>query len=223
MRTITVTGKGMIKIKPDTTRLIITLEGTNAEYGKALEQAASDTNQLKDMLAEFGFERDELKTINFNAEAEFESYKEKQNSREIYKKQLIGYRFRQISKIEFESDNDKLGRILYALSVSSIRPEFRISYTVKDPESAKNELLGNAIKDAKTKAAVLTSASEVKLKDIQSIDYSWGEMDFEVRPMRTIAFNEISMSPRGVDSFDIDIEPDDIEISDTVRVVWEIE
>ena len=51
---------------------------------------------------------------------------------------------------------------------------------MKDPESAKNELLGKAVKDAKEKAAVLTSAGGVTLKDIQSIDYSWGEIEFEV-------------------------------------------
>lgn len=58
--------------------------------------------------------------------------------------------------------------------------------TVKDPESAKNKLLGKAVKDAKEKAAVLTSAGDVTLKDIQSIDYSWGEIEFEVSPMNRL-------------------------------------
>ena len=31
---------------------------------------------------------------------------------------------------------------------SPLQPEFRISYTVKDPEAAKNELLNKAVQDA---------------------------------------------------------------------------
>ena len=52
-------------------------------------------------------------------------------------------------KVEFESDNNRLGKILYALTNCPVKPEFRISYTVKDPETAKNELLGKAVSDAK--------------------------------------------------------------------------
>lgn len=222
MRTIRVTGKGMIKVKPDMTRLTITLEGVNDEYSKTLEQSTKSTNDLKDILGKFGFERDDLKTLNFNVNEEYESYKEKENGREVYKNRLVGYRFKHLIKVEFESDNDRLGKILYALANSELHPEFRISYTIKDHEAAKNELLGNAVNDAKAKAVALASASEVTLKDIQSIDYSWGEIDFEVRPMRNMVCDSICV-PSGVpDSFDIDIEPDDIEVTDTVTVVWEI-
>ena len=76
-------------------------------------------------------------------------------------------------KVEFESDHDRLGKVLYALAHCPVQPEFRLSFTVKDPEAAKNELLGKAVTDAKTKAAVLTRTAGVALKDIQSIDYSW--------------------------------------------------
>ena len=51
---------------------------------------------------------------------------------------------------------------------------FYVAHTVKDPEAAKNVLLGKAIDDAKEKSSVLTQAAGVTLKAIQSIDYSWG-------------------------------------------------
>ena len=126
--------------------------------------------------------------------------------------------------MEFGSDNDRLGKVLYALANCLVKPEFRISYTVKDPEAAKNELLGKAVSDAKDKAAVLTEAAGVTLKDIQSIDYSWGEIDFEVRPMNRALMADECMAPMaaGTGGYDMDIEPDDIEVSDTVTVLWEI-
>ena len=122
-------------------------------------------------------------------------------------------------KVEFPSDNERLGKILYGLSASPVSPEFRISYVVSDPEAKKNELLEKAVQDARTKAEVLTRAAGVTLKDIWSIDYSWGEVDFEVRPM-----NELPMLSK-IDaeaSFKMDIEPDDIDMSDTVTVTWEV-
>ena len=221
MRTIRVTGKGQIKVKPDTTRITMSLEGTWPEYGETLRHSSQDTERLKDVLSAFGFERSDLKTLNFNVETEYESYKDKGT----YKQRLIGYKFTHMMKVEFPSDNDRLGKALYALANCPLKPEFRLSYTVSDPEAAKNDLLGKAVTDAKEKASVLTQAAGVTLKDIQSIDYSWGEIDFEYRPMnRMLMADECLARPMAAESpsYDMDIEPDDIEVSDTVTVLWEI-
>lgn len=222
MRTIRVTGKGQIKVKPDTTRIAMLLEGIYPEYSEALRHSSLDTEQLKDVLSAFGFERSDLKTLNFNIETEYESYKDKGT----YKQRFVGYKFRHMMKVEFLSDNDLLGKVLFALANCPVKPEFRLSYTVSDPEAAKNELLGKAVTDAKDKAAVLTQAAGVTLKGIQSIDYSWGEIDFEYKPMNGMLMaDEYLAAPMAISgtSYDMDIEPDDIEVSDTVTVIWEIE
>ncbi|MBR0040261.1 MAG: SIMPL domain-containing protein [Oscillospiraceae bacterium] len=218
MRTIRVTGKGQIKVKPDMTRITMTLTGLSEEYGESLRRSSEDTEALKDLLSGFGFERSDLKTLSFSVDTEYESYRDENND---YRQRFVGYRFNHLLKVEFASDNDRLGKILYALANCRVRPEFRISYTVSDPEAAKNMLLGKAVTDAKEKAAVLTQAGGVTLKDIQSIDYSWGEIDFECRPMRANMTVDCYEAPVAK-SYDLDIEPDDIEVSDTVTIVWEI-
>lgn len=219
MRTIRVTGKGQIKVKPDMIRITMTLTDLYKEYGEALHHSSEDTEVLKDVLTEFGFERSDLKTLSFNVDTEYESYRDRNND---YKQKFVGYRYNHILKVEFESDNDRLGKILYALANCKVKPEFRISYTVKDPEESKNLLLGKAVTDARDKAFVLTQAGGITLKDIQSIDYSWGEIDFEYRPMRGDVLMECCEAPTAK-SYSLDIEPDDINVSDTVTVVWEIE
>jgi uncharacterized protein YggE len=93
---------------------------------------------------------------------------------------------------------------------------------VSDPEAAKNELLGKAVTDAAQKVAVLTTAAGVSLREIQSIDYSWGEINFEVQPMKRMMTEDCIAAPTSTESYDMDIEPDDIEVSDTVTVIWEI-
>ncbi len=216
MRTIRVTGKGQIKVHPDMTRIVITLEGTYREYMETLRQSSEQTEVLKGMIESYGFERTDLKTLSFNVDIEYESYKEKDE----YKRRFAGYKFTHVLKLEFDSDNQRLGKILYLLAHCSLNPELRISYTVKDPEAVKNELLGKAVQDAIAKGKVLSSAAGLTLESIQNIDYSWGRVEFEVQPMdRMMA---LPVMAEGAGSYDLDIEPDDIDVQDTVTVVWEI-
>ena len=176
MRTIRVTGKGRTLVRPDMMRLSITLEGTHKDYGEALKRSSTDTETLKNLVESLGFEKTDLKTTSFDIDTEYESYEE----RGTYKQRFIGYKYEHELKLGFEADNDRLGKLVYALAGSDLNPEFSISYTVKDKEAVKNDLLERSIADAKAKAAVLSNAAGVTLKDIVSIDYSWGEMDLEI-------------------------------------------
>ncbi len=82
-------------------------------------------------------------------------------------------------------------------------------------------MLANAVADAREKATVLSQSAGVVLKDIQTIDYSWGEVRFESRLMEC-ASGGACYSPAPEGCYDMDIEPDDIDASDNVTVVWEI-
>ena len=62
MKTIRVTGRGQLKVHPDMTRITITLEGIHKDYAKTLRQSSGDTEELKTLLTQFGFERTDLKT-----------------------------------------------------------------------------------------------------------------------------------------------------------------
>ena len=218
MKTIRVTGKGQIKVHPDMTRITMTLAGKNRDYSKTLRCSSEDTEMLKDVLSSHGFERSDLKTLNFDVDTEYENYRD---SKRDYKRRFAGYSFTHTMKVEFESDNDRLGRILYSLANCPVKPEFRISYTVKEPEKVKNMLLGNAVTDAMEKAAVLSRAAGTNLKEIQTIDYSWSKIDFEVSPSDGFMLKSCAMD-EACSGLSMDIEPDDIEVTDTVTVIWEI-
>lgn len=220
MKTIRVTGKGKIKIHPDMTRITMTLDGLWPQYGDVLKHSSEDTEILKALLEKYGFKKTDLKTLNFSVDPEYESYQEQK----AWRQRLLGYRFRHVMKVEFDSDNERLGKVLYALANNKeVTPEFRISYTVKDPEASKNELLAAAVRDSQDKVKVLSEAAGVALKELQSIDYSWGEINFEVAPMNRLESKMmVCEDVEDFGSYDIDIEPDDIEVTDTVTVVWEI-
>lgn len=219
-RVIKVTGKGKISVKPDRIRLMLTLQDKRESYEETLELSTKQVEQLKDCFETLGFARTDLKTLNFDVNTEYEDY---QDTDKTWKRRFVGYKFVHAMKIEFDADNKRLGQVLYALANAPVCPEFRITYTIKDTEAAKNRLLGNAVADSKEKARVLTEAAGVKLGDVVTIDYSWGEITFSAEPMRKNMLMMDKCVASASNSYNIDIEPDDIEVSDTVTVVWKIE
>ncbi len=126
-------------------------------------------------------------------------------------------------KLEFPIEEKMLGMVLQAVPHCAGNPVFSIQYTVSDPEPVKNQLLAKAVEDLKVKAKVLSDAAGVKLGDILSVDYSWGEIDIVNRPMENLLLSESCDSDASnLGYLDEEIDPDDIDFSDTVTVVWGI-
>ena len=219
-RTIKVTGKGKISVTPDTIRMFITQTNVEQTYEGAIRESAKRKEELNEALGTLGFKREDLKTLYFDIDTKYESYQTKNNN---WKKRLVGYEYTHKIKIEFPKDNKMLGKVLGVISEIKGEPEFTIQYTISEPEKAKNELLAEAVIDSKEKAAVLAKAAGVNLGDIINIDYSWEEIDFYTRPIGNFMMRECPVEPDCENgSIDIDIEADDIDVADTVTVVWTV-
>ena len=179
-----------------------------------MEQSGRRTNALRALLAEQGFEGKALRTLSFNVK---EHYEDGEDRHGRYRRVFAGYEYSHRMKLEFPSDDAVLGRVLHALSQAEFAVEIHIGYTVSDPEAVKNELLGKAVTDAARKAEVLSRAAGLTLGQIQAVDYSWGEMDIE---LRSAELSSKCVEPLGAPM--AGFEPDDIELEDTVTVLWEI-
>ena len=213
-RTIRVKGKGKISVKPDTIKITIKAEGLRWNYDETVEQSTKDTRILRDALEKAGLDPKNLKTTYFSIDSKYESYRDKNDD---YKEKFVGYEYEHRTYIEFENDNKILGKVLYELARCDVKVKFDINYTVKDKEKVKNDLLEKAVEDSTTKAKVLAKASGVKLKEILSIDYSWGEIEIYSETMNDLMLCEAASR------YDIDIEADDIDVRDTVTITWIIE
>lgn len=220
-RTIRVTGKGNISLSPDKVRILITQSSVEQTYEMAVKASADVKNILTEALGTLGFKKEDLKTLYFNVDSETEGYQAKDKS---WKRRLIGYRYKHRMKIEFPKESDLLGKVLAVIARSSSEPEFSIEYTVSNPEAAKNELLKRAVEDSGKKAKILSEAVGTKLGDIVSIDYSWGQVEFVSRPVDTLGLDLPDVAEdEYISSIDVDIEPDDIDVSDTVTVIWSLQ
>lgn len=216
MKTIRVTGIGSVSVKPDTTSLRITFGGIYKDYEETVRQSAEKTKILREAIEKSGLPGEALKTKDFSIESEYESYRDYNND---YKKRFLGYKFYHRTQIQFPKDNKMLGRILYELSLCSVKVEFSIDYTVKDKDAVKKEVIKRAVDNSREKAEIMAIAAGVSLGEVQSIDYSWGEIDIRTSPVDKL---EVRKSYALEPSYDIDIEPDDIDLTDTVTMVWEI-
>lgn len=218
-RTIRVMGKGSLSVKPDTIRLLLTMEGHFKDYDKAVEQSAVMLEELKRICSGLDFPEDELKTLQFAINAEYESYQDRDAG---WRRRLVGYKLTHRVKQEFALDNARLGKLLYELGQAESQPEVQLEYTVRDEKKCKNELLAAAVCDARQNAEVLAGAAGVELGDIVTMDYAWKETDLLSRPMEQMMLAEPCRADREGSVYQLDIHPDDISVSDSVTVIWEI-
>jgi uncharacterized protein YggE len=218
-RTIKVTGKSNMQASPDCTRISLGISDTLKEYDACLAKSVEDMNIIVECIKRFGFERTELKTSYFAINRRTEGYRDKHDN---WKQRFVGYEYTENLNFTFKNDNERLGKILYALAHLPIIPEINISYFCTDVETIKNQLLELAIKDARKKAEVLTSASGVKLCEILDIDYSWINISLESEEMKFCKPMAIE-GCRESAAYDVDFEPDDISTDDSVRITFRIE
>lgn len=217
---IRVTGKGQISVPPDRICLTFTLEDRWDTYQEAVKASKESVEELRKIFKKLEFDEKELKTISYGIDSAYENEKNKDGE---WKRVFKGYEYSHILKIEFDLDHELLGKILSKVSKCECHPEFKIAYTIKDKESVKNELLKKAVNDSKVKAEVLAKAAVMKLNDLVSIDYSWGEIDFSVSPYeKLLDCMQLNSEEEDEDMADMRIEPDDIKASDTVTIVWKL-
>ena len=218
-RVITVKGVGTASVKPDYITLSMSVESVHKDYDKAMENAANRIEKLQEATVLSGYEKSDLKTINFAVDTRYENIKDRQGN---YRREFSGYAVIYRLKLSFDMDSKQLAKVISAISESGAKPELSIAFTVKNPEKVKEALLISATQNAKMRAELLCIASGNQLGELISIDYNWGELniisrtryemeDCIVEPMMSMA--KFSAP---------EIEPDDIDVSDTVTFSWEI-
>lgn len=217
MRTITVKGMGKVSTAPDYIVISMSLVTHKYGYEETMEDAADCLNYLNSALENVGFEKNAVKTTSFNVNTEYRSVKDKNGN---YTRVFDGYVCSHRLKVEFDFDTKRLAKTLSAISGCLADPEMSVHFTVKDPSAINKELLKSATINAKEKAEVLCEASNVELGQLLNIDYNWGEINVISRTEYDLEEKCLKYCDGGI--ADIDITPDDIDVSDTATFIWEI-
>ena len=215
-RTITVKGVGKLSLKPDYTVVSLSLKTVNKVYDTAMSKAAEALDALRKALVGIGFQKDDLKTSDFNVGIERDSVRDKDGS---YRTVFVGYAVRHQLKLEFDFDSALLSKTLGAIATCIAEPELNIQFTVKDKEAVNTALLESACANAREKAEILAKASGVALGALMTIDYNWGELHL-YSPTNYEMDTDCMVKACAAPS--MDIEPDDIDVTDSVTFVWEM-
>ena len=216
-RILTVTGLAKLSVAPDTIVLWMNTQYKNEDYDEAMRLSAEGTETLRAALEVAGFDGAELKTADFNINPEYEGRQDTMTG--AYSRRFIGYCACHRMKIAFPAENALLGKALAAVMSSGAAPEFGINYTVKDTESVKNELIKKAVADSRKKAEILAEAAGVRLGPIASINYSWSSLELVSNRM---SMDAVPLMAAKTAAPAMNIEPEDIDVSDTVTVIWSI-
>ena len=213
-KTITVKGIGKVKTKPDYINISLTLQAHAMEYNATMERAAVLLDNLRTSLVEIGFQKEDLKTSDFNVQTAYENERGKDGN---YTRRFKGYVCRHALQLSFDFNMDRLSSALSTIAKSLSEPELSIRFTVKDKDAVAVELLKSASENAHTKAVILAEASGVKLGELVTIDYNWGELQLYSPTQYEMEDRCLSAAPCAAN---IDIEPDDIDSTDTATFVW---
>ncbi len=207
-RTIRVRGSAKIAGSPDLVVITFDLESRQHDYEECMALLNQKTEHLRRELQKVGLKKESLKTLHFNINTNFEWV----NKKNVFR----GYKASHDLKVDFPYDKEYLNQVLHILGQSESEASFNISFQIKDPEPLRQQAIAAAVKNCRQKAEILAEAAGVTLGDLFQIDYSWAEVRFESR-MQVCEAPMLSESPAAYD-----IEPEDVDISDSVTAIWAI-
>lgn len=210
--TIQVNGQSTIKVTPDLITISYNVE-TKGATSKEAEDANSDiVNDLIYRVVQLGFEKEELKTDNFNIYPEYDWASGEQK--------LIGYKAIHSLKIELNIDEtNKAGDLIDAgtsagAGISYIN--FELSPELE--QKYKAEAIKSAAQDAKIKAGAIAEGFDKKVGKLVSVSlsefnyYPWIMYDaMGVEAGATIAKEAVS-----------NIQPSEKDITASVSAIYKL-
>ncbi len=112
-RTISVTGRGEIHVKPDVTRIELSLISLHDTYEEAYNQAKRDVQKLQGIMLEVNLPTSLPKTVRLNIDkktvSEYDNYKNYIGER------FVGFRLSHIVKIDLGMDNVILNSVIRSI------------------------------------------------------------------------------------------------------------
>lgn len=180
-RTIRVTGKGQMKVAPDTLLLHLEVEETGSSYLAVMDAGAKVREELGELISRNGFDCSCLKVKCTSIDFVLEPTDDAPVSG--WRNVTTKYRNNQGMILAVPNEREKITRLLYDLEHYRLRVHYDAEYTVSDPEKVHDQILACAVAAARAKAEVLAAAAGVSLEEVVSMDYSWSDLKLEFQPM----------------------------------------
>jgi len=212
IRTLRIKGTGQASRQPDQAEITFQIETLHTDYQESFAENNRQTAVLKNAVQSVGFERSIIKTVSFESKRKMDKRKDPVTKEESWF--YVGYEFTHKLIIRLASDWQEINRCMQAILSSNADSELKIRFSIKDQAGFRQEILNDAVNNARICAETICKAAGVKIGEVLDIDYSWGEVRFQHED----CYEDMCLESSGP----IEIVPDDIKSSDTVEVVFEI-
>jgi len=200
MGTLTVTGEGEIKVRPDLATLdfdVLTEAKTAQEASRMnAEKAAAVIAALKAQ----GLASADLQTVGYDVLPVIDDAEKSPTHGKI-----LGYRV--LSQLRARVDVDRTGQAIDAAIDAGANLTTGIRYSVKDETHVRARALKAAVKAARRDADAIAESIAVKIKSVEAIEANMGGAP--------VMFRELAMAKSVTP-----VEPGTVSISATVRVVF---
>ncbi len=208
-RLVTVNGQGTMKVAPDMAIATVAVQVTKDTAAEAAQENANIMEEVIEALEKAGITEEDIITSGYNLYASYDWV----DGERILK----GYQA--TNTIEFKTKElDDVGKYLDIAIKAGANSVNNIRFTVEDQEALKLELLELAVKNAITKADVLTRAANASRGKVVTIT----ENSISGAFYRTADYNKV-MEEVAMDGATTPIRADDIELSAYVTVAFAIQ
>ena len=214
--TISVEGRGAIHVVPDVTRLKINVNQWFENYEKAYAQGKENSSWMVKILEYNKKPGDLAKTISFNIEDH--TFNEYDDNNHYIGQVKDGVMLNQVFKVDLPIDAQLVNCIVKGVGKFVPSAQIDIDYALQDERPSQLKMLKRAVVDAREKAEIMAEASGCSLGNVLSINYEFKYI-YVASQARSIHSNSEAMSST---SNSLEITPDDLVVSDTVSVVWEL-
>ena len=179
--TISVTGSSSTSSSPDTLIIVLGVESEANTASESLSQNSNALNSVISSLNNSGIPEDDIQTSNFSIYPIYDSIKDSNGN---YQQILIGYRVSNILSIQTEKIESAGNIIDIAVSSGANRVD-NVSFQLSDDKLQRisDNLISDAIKDAKQKAQKAVKPLEQKIVGVKSIVLHDNLMPYYDTPM----------------------------------------
>jgi uncharacterized protein YggE len=210
--TISVRGVGQVSVPPDRTVVSFDISTMDMDYSRSANDLNERVATLRAGLKMSGIKPEDLKTTSFSIDPHHEWRGKDENRRQVF----LGWVTRHRMKIELPIDRELLNKAFAAIASDEVKSSIEISFDVSDRDALRTKILEEATRVACRNAEAMARAAGCKLGRALKIQYGWSEL--RISPLAYEA--DLSMTPARMAA--PDIEPDDLDASDSVTILFEL-
>jgi uncharacterized protein len=175
-REVTVTGFASRVIKPDKVVLTLTVENEDAKISDAIKNNATSVSKVIEVLKSLGINDEHIATSQYSVNPVYSLERVGDIECSHYtpprKECLVGYRATYVLTITMDSDAN-IGKVVDAVSEAGVTSITGIGFTLSEElrKSVMDELIKDAVEDAKSKAEKLLMPLGESIGKVKSMRY----------------------------------------------------